>query len=383
MSKEITTAPEAQAQEMALPSSPGELMFSPGMFERVERMADILAKSKAMVPRFLRNNPSDCMSIVMKAAQWRMDPYAVAGKAYQAVDGGPIGYEAQLINAVIINNAPIEGRPKYDFFGDWSKIQGNIATKTSQKGKKYQAANWKDADEEGVGVTISVTLSDTGEELSMPVLLKQCYPRNSTNWANDPQQQICYRAIQILSRRHFPDVTLGLYTKDEVAAIPERDMGTAEVVTDVEDLLKGNDTGVTIDREPEPKQTEAPTDKKPAMASSEQVAATLDAFAAIGIIKKQVDGYLGGDANAMTWDQYVDLRQVYGKVTEKGLPMNDFFEMPKSTVTPNQIEQMLNSADSGESLSDIEVLINTLSDAEAKDRLNGMLAVRRMELESN
>lgn len=371
---DITTADDKiQATNLVtLPNSPGDLMFMPGMFERLELMAEIMAKSRAMVPKFLQGNSGDCMAVVMKAAQWRMDPYSVASKAYQAVQGGPIGYEAQLISAVIIGNAPIVGRPKYDFFGDWSKIQGNVKILTSGKGKKYAAGNWADKDEEGVGVTVSITLSDTDETLSMDVLLKQCFPRNSTNWANDPQQQICYRAIQIMARRHFPDVALGLYTRDEMPVAAERDMGSAEVVKDVSDLLQGGATN-----------TKKPETMEPLYMEQKIVKTTLAAFESIDVTKEQVEERLGHIADEMTEKEYLDLRKVYVQIATDGKPIGDFFpvilEAPPVLET-TQLVQMLNSADSLESLADIEELVKNMPDQEEQDKLSGMLAVRREEL---
>jgi hypothetical protein len=40
--------------------------------------------------------------------------------------------------------------------------------------------------------------------------------RNSTNWKNNPQQQICYVATQRWARLYCPGVILGVYTPDEL-----------------------------------------------------------------------------------------------------------------------------------------------------------------------
>jgi hypothetical protein len=65
-------------------------------------------------------------------------------------------------------------------------------------------------------------------------MMSQAYPRFSTQWATDPQQQICYLAVRKWARRVTPDVLLGVYTPEELVDITtppaERDMGPAEVV---------------------------------------------------------------------------------------------------------------------------------------------------------
>jgi hypothetical protein len=49
-------------------------------------------------------------------------PFAVAQKTHQI--NGVLGYEAQLVNAVITNRAPITGRLNFEWYGDWAKING-------------------------------------------------------------------------------------------------------------------------------------------------------------------------------------------------------------------------------------------------------------------
>jgi hypothetical protein len=215
-------------------SSIGNMLFEPGVFERVIQMSEIMAKSKAMVPQYLRGNQSDCMAIIMQAAQWKMDPFAVAAKTYQIRPGAPIGYEAQLVNSIIIINGPFKERPKYEFYGAWGRVQGKLKEMRSDKGK-YAVPDWKPEDEEGLGVTVTLQVIGEDEPTSMDVLLKQCWPRNSTNWANDPQQQICYAAIRKMARRHFPDVVMGLYTPDELTHVQpeEKDVTPANSLDDL------------------------------------------------------------------------------------------------------------------------------------------------------
>ena len=70
------------------------------------------------------------MAIVMQAAQWGMNPFAVAQKTH--IVNGTLGYEAQLVNAVISSSKAIDGRFKYEYQGDWSdphKSNGDAAVR--------------------------------------------------------------------------------------------------------------------------------------------------------------------------------------------------------------------------------------------------------------
>jgi hypothetical protein len=209
------------------------MLFDMSVFEAMDRMAEIMAGGRVSVPAHLRGNKADCFAICMQSAQWGMNPFAVAQKTHLS-KGGQLGYEAQLINAVVCNLAPIKARPEYDFIGDWSKVLGKVEEKKSDKpdGGKYYVASYTKADEDGLGVLISTTLRGESKPRELTVMMAQCYPRFSTQWATDPAQQICYVAIRKWARRHTPDVLLGVYTGEDLDAhMSVRDMGRADEVT--------------------------------------------------------------------------------------------------------------------------------------------------------
>jgi hypothetical protein len=178
------------------------------------RVAEMMAGSRVTIPSHLSGNNGDCLAVCMQAMQWGMNPFAVAQKTFMV--GSTLGYEAQLVNAVITSMAPIQERLNFKFFGDWDKVLGKIQIKINKDGKKYSSPDWLPADEDGVGVTVFATLKGEDKPRSIDVMLKQCFPRNSTQWANDPQQQITYAGVKKWGRRYCPDVILGVYTPDEL-----------------------------------------------------------------------------------------------------------------------------------------------------------------------
>src|SRR5690606_5689843 len=217
-------------------SSTTSLILDPNSFEKVMAFADVMSKGHATVPRHLQGNPADCAAVTMQAMQWQMNPFAVAQKTH-VTQGGTLGYEAQLINAVVISRAPIESRPEFTFLGDWDKILGQVVEREGKQGGKYYAAAWKPADEAGLGVICSCLLKGEAVPREIKVMMSQAYPRFSTQWATDPQQQITYLAVRKWARRYAPDVILGVYTDDELAPADSyqmRDMGPAEPATQEE-----------------------------------------------------------------------------------------------------------------------------------------------------
>ncbi|WP_372833125.1 RecT family recombinase [Pontibacterium sp.] len=201
--------------EMTDPSAThtANMLMNPMIMQQLSNFAAMMASGKSTIPQHLRGNQGDCMAIAMQAAQWGMNPYAVAQKTHLV--NGTLGYEAQLVNAVINSMAPTKDRIHYEWFGDWSGVIGNFVEKTSSKGNKYNAPNWTLKDEKGLGVRVWATLKGEEEPRILELLLSQAQVRNSTLWASDPKQQLAYLALKRWARLYCPDVILGVYTPDE------------------------------------------------------------------------------------------------------------------------------------------------------------------------
>lgn len=181
-----------------LQASVNQLMFNDSKMDRMLRTAEIMASGKTTVPAHLRGSVGDCMAIVIQAAQWNMNPFSVAQKTHLV--NGTLGYEAQLVNAVIITRAPIVGRPQFVWEGDWGKWAG--------KGDKNPA----------LAVTVSAQFIGDDQPTALRVSMAQAGVRNSPNWETDPKQQLAYLAIKRWARLYCPDVLLGVYSADELEA---------------------------------------------------------------------------------------------------------------------------------------------------------------------
>lgn len=186
-----------------------DIMMNPEIMDRFERIASVMASSKFAVPKHLQGNTGDCLAIIMQSAQWQMDPFAVAQKTHQI--NGVLGYEAQLVNAVITNRAPITGRLNFEWYGDWAKINGK-EDKSWDKGIKV----WATLKGETSPREINISMGQVGSV------------RNSPLWVSDPRQQLAYLAIKRWSRLYTPDVILGVYTPDEIIEREELDVTPAQ-----------------------------------------------------------------------------------------------------------------------------------------------------------
>lgn len=212
-------------EQIALPAvaeqstSAFSLVMNNDAMDRMMTAAKMMASAKVTVPAHLRNSEGDCMAVIMQAAQWKMNPFAVAQKTHLS-QSGQLGYEAQLINAVVVSCGAITGQPEFEFIGDWSKILGKVKEMKSEKGGKYYVTDYDKSKEEGLGVICTATLRGEPEPRQITVMLTQCYPRFSTQWATDPQQQITYVAVRKFARRYAPGAILGVYEVDELDTPP-------------------------------------------------------------------------------------------------------------------------------------------------------------------
>jgi hypothetical protein len=213
-----SVAPAAHEQTLhVLPhaaTSTSALVLDGDSLDKMMRLADVMATGRATVPKHFNGNSADCLAVVMQSMQWKMNPFAVAQKTHLV--NGVLGYEAQLVNAVITTCAPVLDRLHYEWYGAWEKVIGKFDIKTNSEGKQYRQPGWRLEDEEGLGVKVWATFRGEDEPRVLELLLAQARTRNSTLWADDPRQQLAYLATKRWSRLYCPDVILGVYSPDEL-----------------------------------------------------------------------------------------------------------------------------------------------------------------------
>ncbi|HFS5807895.1 TPA: RecT family recombinase [Citrobacter farmeri] len=190
------------SNDIAITSQPGATVgtaaaiFSPEGMNQLVRFAELMAQSKATVPQHLAGKPADCLAVTMQAAQWGMNPFAVAQKTH--VVNGTLGYEAQLVNAVVSSSNLLTSRLNYRWNGEWSKVNGKTDKSPS------------------LTVTVSAVIKGESEPRELTISMAQAGVRNSPLWEQDPRQQLAYLCVKRWARLHAPDVLLGVYTPDEL-----------------------------------------------------------------------------------------------------------------------------------------------------------------------
>lgn len=177
-------------------SSAGNLMLSSDTMSTLMRVADLMASGKSTVPQHLQKNPADCMAVCMQAMQWGMNPFAVAQKTH--IVNGTLGYEAQLVNAVVLQSNAIVGHFHYEYKGASPSMECRVGAVL----RGDAAITW-------------------GEWLSEAKVTT----KNSPLWKTNPRQQLGYLQVKNWARLYAPGAILGVYTPDEFDAPLPRNMG--------------------------------------------------------------------------------------------------------------------------------------------------------------
>lgn len=173
------------------------MVLDSNTIDSIMRVAEIMASGKSTIPKHLQGSPGDCMAVVMQAMQWKMNPFAVAQKTHLV--NGQLGYEAQLVNAVVQASGAITGRFHYEYQGDGLNVQCRVGAVI--RGESEITWNeWLSA--------ASVTV------------------KNSPLWKTNPKQQLGYLQVKNWARAHTPGAILGVYTPEELETQPraERDI---------------------------------------------------------------------------------------------------------------------------------------------------------------
>lgn len=178
---------------------------------QVVEVAKLMAQSGAAVPKDMRGNAGMCFAVCLQALEWRMSPFSVANKAYVVNDR--LGYEAQLIHAVVESRAPLIGRLRYEWAGE-----GETRTCTVTGQFKGESAPHVFTTEPIANIR--------------PKKNSEGKYKGSPLWETKPDVQLAYNAVRDWARLYCPDVIMGVYSTEELAQFKpgEAPGDTAQIV---------------------------------------------------------------------------------------------------------------------------------------------------------
>lgn len=212
------------------------MLMNQQAMQSLYQFAEVMAAGKVTVPKHLQGSVSDCLAVAMQASQWGMNPFIVAQKTHLV--NGTLGYEAQLVNAVLQSSGAIIGRFHYEYRGEGNAMECRVAAIPA--GEKELVWNeW-------------LKISDVTT-------------KNSPLWKTNPKQQMGYLQVKNWGRAIKPGAIMGVYTPDELEDRTEREINPSPAANSspVKSSLKNRKVAkpepvadVKAEHKPDPEQEE-------------------------------------------------------------------------------------------------------------------------------
>ena len=158
------------------------------------KMATSLAQS-TIVPKDFQQNANNTLIAIDLASRLQTSPLAIMQNLY-IVYGRP-SWSAQYVIAMI------NGSGKYD-------MELQYDEKTGEDGKPFSCQCWTERHGRKVtGPVVDMDMAKAEGWLS----------KNGSKWQTMPQMMLRYRAASFFGRMNCPELTMGIYTKEEVIEI--------------------------------------------------------------------------------------------------------------------------------------------------------------------
>ena len=192
--QELAEMPQPQVTQVANRNKVTD--FSLGIFGTSDNFAMAYQMAKALaastiVPKEYQKNPANCIIAIEQAQRLGVSPMMVM-QNLDIIQGRPSWNSKFLIAAVNASD-------KYDHELMFDEEQ--------KDGKPYSCIAWTTKNGRRIeGMKITMDMAQAEGWLG----------RNGSKWRTLPQLMLRYRAASFFARLNCPEVTLGLYTKDEV-----------------------------------------------------------------------------------------------------------------------------------------------------------------------
>ncbi|MBV2128192.1 RecT family recombinase [Arsukibacterium indicum] len=215
------------------------MLMNQQTMQSLYKFAEVMANGNVTVPKHFHKNTADCLAVAMQAAQWGLNPFAVAQKTHLV--NGVLGYEAQLVNAVLQTSGSITGRFHYEYEGDGPKLTCRVG---------------------------AIPHGENEVVWGQWLCVSDVTTKNSPLWKTNPKQQLGYLQVKNWGRSYAPGAILGVYTADELQEIPEREINPSPATASapVKSSLKNRKAAkpepvadVKAEHKPDPEQEDAPS----------------------------------------------------------------------------------------------------------------------------
>ena len=186
---EVLVADKKEHRNMVANLKDG-IYSSSDTFQLAYQMAKGLSQS-TLVPQQFQNNPANCLIALEQANRLNISPLVCMQNLY-VVSGKPSFSSSFIIGL-------INASGKYDM-----ELQFDEEEKD---GKPYACTCWTEKDGRKV----------TGIKITMDMAEKEGWSKkNGSKWITIPQVMLRYRAASFFARMNCPELSIGLYSKEEL-----------------------------------------------------------------------------------------------------------------------------------------------------------------------
>ena len=171
--------------------------YSLGIFGTSENFIMAMQMAKALsestiVPQTYQKNPSNCLIAIEQAQRMNISPLMVMQNLYP-IQGKPSWSSKFLI-------ASINASRKFDMELQYDETK-------DKDGKPYSCVAW----------TMKNGRRIEGMEVNMQMAKDEGWlGKNGSKWKTMPQLMLRYRAASFFSSLNCPELTMGIYTKEEI-----------------------------------------------------------------------------------------------------------------------------------------------------------------------
>ena len=184
-------------EQMAVQQTNKVTDYSLGIFGTSDNFIMAMQMAKALsestiVPQTYQKNPSNCLIAIEQAQRMNISPLMVMQNLYP-IQGKPSWSSKFLI-------ASINASRKFDMELQYDETK-------DKDGKPYSCVAW----------TMKNGRRIEGMEVNMQMAKDEGWlSKNGSKWKTMPQLMLRYRAASFFSSLNCPELTMGIYTKEEI-----------------------------------------------------------------------------------------------------------------------------------------------------------------------
>lgn len=173
------------------------------------KMAKGMAAS-TIVPKDFQRNEANCLVAISQAQKIGIDPITVANNLY--LIQGKMSWKAEFLIALINNSGKFDMELQYE--------------EKEKDGKPFSCKCWTTKDGRRIdGITVDMDMAN-----------KEGWTKKAgSKWLTIPQIMLRYRAAAFFARFAAPELTSGMYTREEML---DNDFDNAPKKASLNDLLK-------------------------------------------------------------------------------------------------------------------------------------------------